>query len=73
MKKISNTLRIIVIAISLFFTEAAIASKTAGDIKVPFGIRYYDIGIAQNFNLQDVDGENFELNNTKGHWVFLHF
>lgn len=73
MKKISNTLRVIVIAISIFFTEATIANNTAGDIKVPFGIRSYDIGIAQNFSLQDIDGENFELKNTKGHWVFLHF
>jgi len=73
MKKLSKTFRILVIVICAFFTKAAIANSTAGDIKVPFGIRYYDIGIAQNFSLQDVDGENFELKNTKGHWVFLHF
>lgn len=73
MKKLSNTFRIIVIALSIFISEAAIANKTAGDITVPFGIRHYDIGIAKNFSLQDVEGENFELKNTKGHWVFLHF
>jgi len=50
-------------------TEAVLADA----IKVPFGIRHYDIGSAQNFTLQDVDGEKFELGDARGNWVFLHF
>lgn len=49
------------------------ADESTDKIKLPFGIRHYEIGTAQNFLLQDIDGENFELINTKGHWVFLHF
>jgi thiol-disulfide isomerase/thioredoxin len=45
----------------------------AGETDVPFGIRHYDKGIAQNFTLRDVDGETFELDQTRGDWVFLHF
>jgi thiol-disulfide isomerase/thioredoxin len=77
MKHLSSTFKLFVIAVSLLlsmgFTEAAIADNMAGDIKVPFGIRNYDIGVAPNFTLQDIDGETFELNKTKGNWVFLHF
>jgi len=73
MKHLSNTFKLIIIAILFCFAETAIANKTAGDIKVPFGIRNYDIGAAQNFTLQDIDGENFELDKTKGNWIFLHF
>ena len=73
MKNLLSTLKLLTLILTISFTEAAIANKTAGDIKVPFGIRNYDIGTAQNFTLQDIDGENFELNKTKGHWVFLHF
>jgi thiol-disulfide isomerase/thioredoxin len=29
--------------------------------------------MAQNFTLNDVDGEKFELEDTRGRWVFLHF
>jgi len=43
------------------------------DIKPPFGIRNYDIGKASNFTLKNIDGEDFQLNKSKGHWVFLHF
>lgn len=49
------------------------ASAVADDIKPPFGIRHYDKGLAPDFSLQDMDGETFELKNTRGHWVFLHF
>lgn len=55
--------------LSTFFS----ATLLADDIKPPFGIRHYDKGLAENFSLQDIDGESFELKNTKGHWVFLHF
>ncbi len=73
MKNPSKTLTRLIIVFSFCITEAALANNTASDIKVPFGIRHYDIGSAQNFTLQDIDGETFELKQTKGHWVFLHF
>ena len=73
MKTPSKTLTLLIIVFSFFITEAALANNTASDIKVPFGIRHYDIGLAQNFTLQNIDGETFELKQTKGHWVFLHF
>jgi thiol-disulfide isomerase/thioredoxin len=37
------------------------------------GIRVYDIGEAPNFKLNDIDGEPFELKQTRGKWIFLHF
>ena len=37
------------------------------------GIRHYDIGIAPDFTLQDIDGESFALKDYRGRWVFLHF
>ena len=37
------------------------------------GIRHYDIGMAPDFKLDDIDGEPFELKQTRGKWVFLHF
>ena len=52
---------------------AASASIHASDIEPPFGIRHYDIGKAQNFSLLDIDGEPFQLDKTRGQWVFLHF
>jgi thiol-disulfide isomerase/thioredoxin len=77
MKKIPANFYILVTVVSICFSEVAVASETpgtiSGDIKVPFGIRNYDIGMAKDFTLNDVDGEKFELNSTKGDWVFLHF
>ena len=64
-----KTFKLIIVALCLSVSGAINAS----DIKVPFGIRNYDIGSAKNFTLNDIDGEKFELNNSKGHWVFLHF
>jgi len=69
MKNSPNHFKLITFVFAFCFAEAINAS----DIKVPFGIRNYDIGTAQNFTLNDVDGEKFELNSSKGHWVFLHF
>lgn len=74
MKNLSKVLKLYFLTTTfltatLFITESAIAEST----KVPFGVRNYDIGTAQNFTLNDVDGETFELNNARGHWVFLHF
>jgi thiol-disulfide isomerase/thioredoxin len=58
----------------LFLSLTAISyTVNASETDVPFGIRHYDKGIAQNFTLQDVDGETFELDQTRGDWVFLHF
>jgi thiol-disulfide isomerase/thioredoxin len=61
--------RLLLLTLSLSMAETALADS----IKVPFGIRHYDIGSAQNFTLQDVDGEKFELEDARGNWVFLHF
>lgn len=49
------------------------STACADDIKPPFGIRHYDVGMAPNFSLQDIDDETFELKSAQGHWVFLHF
>jgi thiol-disulfide isomerase/thioredoxin len=53
------------------------ANNNTGDngsiIEPPFGIRHFNAGIAPNFSLQDLDGETFELDSTRGSWVFLHF
>lgn len=79
MKNLANISKLLFI-ICCLSANAAISSEvvsskanTADQIKVPFGIRHYDIGTAQNFTLNDIDGEKFELHNTKGNWVFLHF
>ena len=59
----------LVVVLGLFSSLALNASNT----KLPFGIRDYDIGRAQNFILNDVDGEKTELNRLQGQWVFLPF
>ncbi len=41
--------------------------------EAPFGLRIYEIGHAPNFKLNNSDGEAFELDSTRGQWVFLHF
>ncbi len=73
MKNLLHLCKLYFVVLSLFFCEAAIADNATADIKVPFGIRHYDIGMAKNFTLQDVDGETFELSKAKGNWIFLHF
>ena len=45
----------------------------ADDKSLLKGIRHYDIGMAPNFKLNDIDDEPFELQQTRGKWVFLHF
>ena len=67
--KLKQIFALLVLVFSTFLS----LSLSASDSKVPFGIRHYDIGSAQNFTLNDIDGEKFELNNSKGNWVFLHF
>ncbi len=49
------------------------AQIVAQEAKLPFGIREYNIGLAPNFELEDIDGEAFDLKSTRGQWVFLHF
>ena len=73
MKNLLNNIKLLTLVLSVLFTEVAIASTTSSEIKIPFGIRLYDIGTAQNFTLNDIDGEKFELSNSTGSWVFLHF
>ena len=81
MKTLSNNFKQFLFIITICLTICLLASSATAiyatentdKIKLPFGIRHYDTGAAQNFLLQDIDGENFELKNTKGHWVFLHF
>lgn len=48
-------------------------ANTTDSNKTPFGIRDYDIGLAPDFTLHDIDGEKFELEEARGRWVFLHF
>lgn len=45
----------------------------ASDIKVPRGIIKLDGKPALALKLNDLDGNAFDLKNSKGHWVFVHF
>jgi len=45
----------------------------AGPLEPPKGIRHYEIGVAPDFTVTDIDGVPFELSSTRGKWVFLHF
>ena len=69
MNKLTNIFKLFTFMLTLCIVETV----NANEIKVPFGIRSYDIGTAQNFTLNNTVGEKFELKNSKGHWVFLHF
>lgn len=76
MKTPSKFFRTMILTLAFCMAGSSFADETAditSDIKVPFGIRNYDIGIAQNFTLNDVDGEQFELEDARGRWIFLHF
>ena len=57
----------------LIISASAVYAENAGESATPFGIRVYETGKAPNFTLKDIDGEAFELNSTRGKWVFLHF
>ena len=63
------------IATALLILPLLIASNSihAGESKSPFGLRVYEIGSAANFKLNNTEGESFELDSTRGKWVFLHF
>ena len=65
----TRNLAFIILSLYICFSGTAISEE----LTPPFGIRIYDIGAAQNFTLQDIDGEKFELRETRGQWVFLHF
>jgi thiol-disulfide isomerase/thioredoxin len=65
--------RLLIVSLTFIIADSALANKAADEIKVPFGIRNYDIGSAQNFTLNDIDDEKFELDDSRGQWVFLHF
>jgi len=67
--KLKQTFTLLFFAFSLFSSLMISANNS----NVPYGIRHYDIGSAQNFTLNDIDGEQYELKNSKGNWVFLHF
>ena len=73
MKNLPNIFSLFIITLSLLSAETVFAGNTGSDIKTPFGIRDYNIGVAPNFSLQDIDGETFELAKAKGDWIFLHF
>ena len=73
MKNPAKNFTLIIFALAFFSAGSALANKPVDDIKVPFGIRNYDIGSAQNFTLSDIDGEKFELEDSRGQWLFLHF
>lgn len=57
----------------LFSSTTLIAEDKTGKTDVPFGIRHYDKGPAENFSLKDIDGESHQLTDSRGQWVFLHF
>lgn len=63
------------IALTLLLLPLLINSEStyAGSLDIPFGLRVYEIGKAPNFRLNDTEGEPFELDSTRGRWVFLHF
>lgn len=76
MKTPSKFFRTLILALTICMTGFSFADETSditSGIKVPFGIRHYDIGIAQNFTSNDIDGEEFELEDARGRWIFLHF
>lgn len=60
------------IALLLVLLPLLIASNSV-NAKDPFGLRVYETGNAPNFKLNNTDGEAFELDSTRGQWVFLHF
>ena len=57
----------------LVITASPIFAADTTQSATPFGIRVYETGKAPNFTLNDIDGEAFELDSTRGKWVFLHF
>jgi len=63
------------IATVLLILPLLIASHDihGGESKSPFGLRVYETGTAPNFKLNNTEGETFELDSTRGQWVFLHF
>ncbi len=73
MKKYNLRLILLMFTATFCFVSSVFADTSSTSIKPPFGIRYFDVGVAPDFTLQDIDGENFALKSTRGKWVFLHF
>ena len=40
---------------------------------LPRGLITLDNSVAENFTITDYDDKRYELNNSRGKWVFLHF
>jgi len=76
MKIPAKVFRLFILTLTLCTVGTSFADEiadTTDSNKTPFGIRNYDIGLAPDFTLHDVDGEKFELEEARGRWVFLHF
>ncbi len=61
------------IALILMMLPLFMAGNHTYAAEAPFGLRVYEVGHAPNFKLNNTDGEAFELDSTRGQWVFLHF
>lgn len=59
--------------LALLVITSPVNAADTKEPSTPFGIRVYETGQAPDFRLKDIDGEPFELNSTRGKWVFLHF
>jgi thiol-disulfide isomerase/thioredoxin len=57
----------------LLLSSITMTCSSAAPLTPPKGIRIYDVGMAPDFTLQDMDGETFTLSSKRGNWVFLHF
>ncbi len=57
----------------LMLLLAAAVFADSGVITPPPGVRVYDIGMAPDFDLADIDGNRDTLSSGRGQWVFLHF
>jgi thiol-disulfide isomerase/thioredoxin len=63
----------LLVVLVLIIPASPVYAADTAQSATPFGIRVYESGKAPNFTLNDIDGEPFELNSTRGKWVFLHF
>jgi thiol-disulfide isomerase/thioredoxin len=68
--RVLMAIQILALSSLLIFVSGSVVAK---EVALPFGIREYNIGLAPNFVLADIDGEMFDLKSTRGRWVFLHF
>lgn len=61
------------IALILFFLLAQFSVSTLAETSLPKGIMKLDGRAAPTLILKNMDGEQFDLTNSKGRWVFVHF